>query len=57
MYVPFSQDPSRTMDLVMRVASTNLVGLQAEVKRAVHEVDKDLFVPKLEPMTAVLSTP
>jgi putative ABC transport system permease protein len=56
MYVPFSQDPSRTMDLVMRVASTNLVGLQAEVKRAVHEVDKDLFVPKLEPMTSVLST-
>jgi putative ABC transport system permease protein len=56
MYVPLSQDPSRTMDLVMRVASTNLMGLQAEVKRAVHEVDKDLFVPKLEPMTSVLST-
>jgi putative ABC transport system permease protein len=56
MYVPFSQDPVRTMDVVMRVASRNLVGLQAEVKRAVHEVDKDLFVPKLEPMTAVLST-
>ena len=56
MYVPFSQDPARTMDVVMRVASTNLVGLQADVKRAVHEVDKDLFVPKLEPMTAVLST-
>jgi putative ABC transport system permease protein len=56
MYVPFSQDPTRTMDIVMRVASTNLVGLQTEVKRAVHEVDKDLFVPKLEPMTAVLST-
>jgi putative ABC transport system permease protein len=56
MYVPFSQDPTRTMDVVMRVASTSLVGLQADVKRAVHEVDKDLFVPKLEPMTAVLST-
>ena len=40
----------------MRVASTNLVGLNAEVKRAVHEVDKDLFVPKLEPMTNFLST-
>ena len=56
MYVPFSQDPTRTLDVVMRVASTSLVGLQADVKRAVHEVDKDLFVPKLEPMTAVLST-
>src|SRR5213079_2871955 len=25
-------------------------------KRAVHEVDKDLFVPRLEPMTTFLST-
>jgi len=56
MYVPFPQDPVRTLDVVMRVRSTSLVGLQADVKRAVHEVDKDLFVPKLEPMTAVLST-
>jgi len=56
MYVPFPQDPTRTLDVVMRVASTNLVGLQAEVKRAVHEVDKDLFVPRLEPMATFLST-
>ncbi|MDP9003526.1 MAG: FtsX-like permease family protein, partial [Verrucomicrobiota bacterium] len=28
----------------------------ADVKRAVHEVDKDLFVPKLEPMTTLLTT-
>jgi putative ABC transport system permease protein len=56
MYVPFPQDPTRTLDVVMRVASTNLVGIQADVKRAVHEVDKDLFVPKLEPMTTFLST-
>jgi putative ABC transport system permease protein len=56
MYVPFSQDPTRTLDVVLRVASTNLVGLQADVKRAVHEVDKDLFVPQLEPMTSFLST-
>src|SRR5947199_2012342 len=56
MYLPFPQDPTRALDVVMRVASTNLVGLTAEVKRAVHEVDKDLFVPKLEPMTNFLST-
>jgi putative ABC transport system permease protein len=56
MYVPFLQDPTRTLDVVMRVASTNLVGLNAEVKRAVHEVDKGLFVPKLEPMTNFLTT-
>jgi putative ABC transport system permease protein len=56
MYVPISQDPSRSLDIVLRVASTNLVGLNADVKRAVHEVDKDLFVPALEPMTTFLST-
>jgi putative ABC transport system permease protein len=56
MYVPFSQDPSRSLDIVLRVASSNLVGLHAEVKRAVHEVDKDLYVPVLEPMTSFLST-
>ncbi|MCA1659897.1 MAG: ABC transporter permease [Verrucomicrobiaceae bacterium] len=56
MYVPFAQDPSRSLDIVLRVSSTNLVGLQADVKRVVHEVDKDLFVPRLEPMTTFLSS-
>ncbi|MEY2483707.1 MAG: hypothetical protein QOK24_2235 [Verrucomicrobiota bacterium] len=56
MYVPFPQDPTRSLDVVLRVASTNLIGLQADVKRAVHEVDKDLFVPVLKPMTTLVST-
>ena len=55
MYVPFSQDPGRSLDVVLRVASTNLVGLHADVKRAVHEVDKDLYVPALEPMTTFVA--
>ena len=55
MYVPFSQDPGHSLDVVLRVASTNLVGLNAEVKRAVHEVDKDLYVPTLEPMTTFVA--
>jgi putative ABC transport system permease protein len=56
MYVPLPQDPTRSLDVVIRVASTNLIGLQADVKRAVHEVDKDLFVPQLQPMTSLLTT-
>jgi putative ABC transport system permease protein len=52
MYIPFAQDPGRSLDLVLRVSSTNLVGLNADVKRAIHEVDKDTYVPTLEPMTA-----
>ncbi len=55
MYVPFAQDPARTLDVVLRVSSTNLIGLNADVKRAVHEIDKDLYVPMLEPMTTFLS--
>ena len=55
MYVPLSQDPARSLDVVMRVASTNLIGLQADVKRAIHDVDKDIFVPQLKPMTALVS--
>jgi putative ABC transport system permease protein len=55
IYVPFSQDPSRTLQIVLRVASTKLIGLDAEVKRAVSAVDKDLFVPALEPMSSLLT--
>ncbi|HKP05402.1 MAG TPA: ABC transporter permease [Chthoniobacterales bacterium] len=52
MYIPFAQDPGRSLDIVLRVSSTNLVGLNGDVKRAIHEVDKDTYVPTLEPMTA-----
>jgi putative ABC transport system permease protein len=55
MYVPFSQDPGRSLDIVLRVSSTNLVGLNGDVKRAVHEIDKDLYVPTLAPMTSFVA--
>jgi putative ABC transport system permease protein len=51
MYIPFAQDPGRSLDFVLRVSSTNLVGLNADVKRVIHEVDKDIYVPVLDPMT------
>ena len=56
MYIPFAQDPGRSLDLVLRVSSTNLVGLNADVKRVIHEVDKDIYVPTLEPMTSFVAT-
>jgi putative ABC transport system permease protein len=56
MYVPFAQDPGRSLDVVLRVSSTNLVGLNADVKRIIHGVDKDLYVPTLQPMTAFVDT-
>src|SRR4051812_41436581 len=56
MYVPFAQDPGRSLDIVLRVSSMNLAGLSSEVKSAVHGVDKDLYVPTLRPMTAFIAT-
>jgi putative ABC transport system permease protein len=56
IYVPFAQDPGRSLDIVLRVSSTNLVGLNADVKRSVHEIDKDIFVPVLAPMTRFVDT-
>jgi putative ABC transport system permease protein len=56
MYVPFTQDPGRSLDIVLRVSSTNLGGLNADVKRVIHEVDKDVYVPTLEPMTSFVAT-
>jgi putative ABC transport system permease protein len=56
MYIPFAQDPSRSLDIVLRVSSTNLMGLNADVKRAIREIDKDLYVPPLEPMTTFVAT-
>ena len=55
MYVPFAQDPVRSLDIMLRVSSTNLVGLNGDVKRAVHDIDKDLYVPTLDPMTSFVA--
>jgi putative ABC transport system permease protein len=49
-YIPASQDPSRRMDVVVRTTAVELSGLQASLRRVVHEFDKDLFVPALEPL-------
>ena len=48
-YIPAAQDPQRRMDLVIRTAASDPVGLQTSLRSIVHEFDKDLFVPTLEP--------
>jgi len=54
-YVPFPQDPGRNLSLVFRTSSPSLAGLDSAVARAVHEIDPDVFVPKLRPMGSLLS--
>jgi putative ABC transport system permease protein len=38
------------MDVVIRTAGSDLAGLQTSLRNIVHEFDKDLFVPTLEPL-------
>jgi len=54
IYVPLSQHPSRSLDIVLRVTSSNLPQLNVDVRRALHEIDKDLYVPPLEPMSSIV---
>ncbi len=49
-YIPAAQDPQRRMDLVIRTAASDPAGLQNSLRNIVHEFDKDLFVPTLEPL-------
>jgi putative ABC transport system permease protein len=49
-YIPVAQDPSRRMDVVIRTTANHPGVLQAPLRKVVHEFDKDLFVPTLEPL-------
>src|SRR5205085_2275180 len=49
-YIPASQDPSRRMDIVIRIGANEASGVQTSLRNIVHEFDKDLFVPTLEPL-------
>jgi putative ABC transport system permease protein len=48
-YIPASQDPQRRMDVVIRTAA-DPAGLQTALRNIVHEFDRYLFVPTLEPL-------
>jgi putative ABC transport system permease protein len=47
-YIPAAQDPQRRMDVVIRAVTAD--GLQTSLRNIMHEFDKDLFVPTLEPL-------
>ncbi|HUE41898.1 MAG TPA: ABC transporter permease [Chthoniobacterales bacterium] len=55
-YIPASQDPSRRMDVVIRTTAIEPTGIQASLRNIVHEFDKDLFVPILEPLERRIGT-
>jgi len=55
-YIPASQDPSRRMDVVIRTTAIEPTGIQTSLRNIVHEFDKDLFVPILEPLERRIGT-
>ena len=55
-YVPHTQDPTRRMDIVLRTSTGQVSGLQAAFANVVHQFDKDIYIPKLEPLQERVGT-
>jgi putative ABC transport system permease protein len=53
-YTPYPQEPARRVFVVLRTTASNLLGLNTSVRRLIQETDKDIFVPKLQPMETLL---
>jgi putative ABC transport system permease protein len=46
--------PNRRVWLVFRTATANLAGMEAAVRRLVHEIDSDIYVGNLQPMETMI---
>ncbi len=54
-YIPFLQDPDSFMDIVVRSETLAPNELTSAIRRAVHELDPQQFVPVVRPLTQMLS--
>jgi len=54
-YIPFAQDPDRRMYLlVLRTSSEKLTGLENSARGAIHEIDRDIYVPHLKSLEELI---
>ena len=53
-YIPFAQNPDRYMDLVVRTSEATPAGLETMIRRAVHEIDGQQFVPTITPLSKLV---
>lgn len=53
-YIPFAQAPDSYMDIVVRTSEPAPNELATSIRRAVHEVDAQQFVPAITPLTQLL---
>ncbi len=54
-YLPFAQNSDRYMDLVVRTRQPAPTGLETMLRRAVHEIDAEQFVPTITPLPQLVS--
>ncbi len=54
-YLPFTQNPDRYSDIVVRTSQPAPAGLATMIRRAVHEIDPEQFVPTITPLSRLVS--
>ncbi len=54
-YVPYLQAPERNMDLVVRATPGSPPSTAASIRSAIREVDKDQYIPDIQPMEQLLA--
>ena len=54
-YLAFAQNPDRFSYIVVRTSQPAPDGLETMIRRAVHEIDSQQFVPKLTPLPELVS--
>ena len=55
LYVPYPQEAADEMDIVVRTSLTNDTNLQSMIRRSVHEVDSQNYVPQPRLLRDLLS--
>ncbi len=54
-YVPFAQDPGSYMDIVVRTGAVEPTGVESMIRRTVHEIDSQQFVPEIRQLSSLVS--
>ena len=54
-YVPYMQAPESYMSVVVRTTSANPTGMGASLSDAIRAVDREQYVPNIQPMTELIA--
>ena len=55
-YIPFDQEPDRRVHLVLRTSLEKLSGLETAARKAISDVDGDVYFPGLTPLQQLIGT-